>query len=127
MKIKFGVNTLVWVLDFSEKELPLLEKIKSMGFDTVELTPGPEYRKIDPENLHKKLDELGLEVSLCGVFNESNDISSDDPAIRQRGIDYMRDFTDWGKKIGARIVGGPLYSAISLPKILVSPVSSQGC
>jgi D-psicose/D-tagatose/L-ribulose 3-epimerase len=118
MKIKFGVNTLVWALDFTEKELPLLEKIKSMGFDTVEVTPGAEYRKVDPGKLHKKLEELGLEVSLCGVFNETNDISSNDPVIRQRGIDYMRDFSDWGKEIGARIVGGPLYSAIGKKRYL---------
>lgn len=118
MKIKFGVNTLVWVLDFSEKDFSLLEKIKSMGFDAVELTPGDEFRKIDPEKLHKKLDELELEVSLCGVFNESNDISSDDAGIRRKGIDYMRDYTDWGKEIGARIVGGPLYSAIGKKRYL---------
>ena len=118
MKIKFGVNTLVWVLDFSEKGFSLLEKTKSMGFDAIELTPGDEFRKMDPEKLHKKLDELGLEVSLCGIFNESNDISTDDAVIRQRGIDYMRDYTDWGKEIGARIIGGPLFSALGKKRYL---------
>ncbi len=118
MKIKFGVNTLVWVLDFSEKGFSLLEKTKNMGFDAIELTPGDEFRKMDPEKLHKKLDELGLEVSLCGIFNESNDISTDDAVIRQRGIDYMRDYTDWGKEIGARIIGGPLFSALGKKRYL---------
>ncbi len=118
MKIKFGVNTLVWVLDFSENDIPILEMISDMGFDSVELTPGNEFRKMDPEKTRKKLDELGLEVTLCGVFSESNDISSDDAGIRQRGIDYMRDYTDWGKEIGAGIVGGPLYSEIGKKRYL---------
>jgi D-psicose/D-tagatose/L-ribulose 3-epimerase len=66
MKVKFGVNTLVWILSFTEKEFPLLEKIAGMGFDAVEITPGAEYRKLDPAKLRKKLDDLGLEVTLCG-------------------------------------------------------------
>lgn len=33
----------------------------------------------------------------------------------------------WADHVSAHLHLGPLYSAISLPKILVSPVSSQGC
>ena len=112
MKIKFGVNTLVWVLDFSEKEMPLLEKISGMGFDVVELTPGDEFRKLDSEKLRETLDDAGLEASLCGVFTADNDISSEDPEIRQKGVDYMKDYTAFAVEVGVKIIGGPLYSAL---------------
>ena len=56
MKMKFGANTLIWVLSFTEKDFPLLDKIAGMGFDAVEITPGAEFRKLDPGKLRKKLE-----------------------------------------------------------------------
>ena len=78
MNVKFGANTLIWVLSFTEKDFPLLDKVAGMGFDAVEITPGAEFRKLDPGKLRKKLDDLGLEVSMCGGLDAEQDYSSDD-------------------------------------------------
>jgi D-psicose/D-tagatose/L-ribulose 3-epimerase len=118
MNIKFGVNTLVWVLSFSENDFGLCDKVKGMGFDVIEITPGDEFRRIDPDTLRRKLEDAGLEVSLCGAFDASNDISSEDADTRQRGIEFMRDYTDWAAKIGARVIGGPLYSELGKKRYL---------
>ncbi len=118
MKVKFGVNTLVWVLSFSEKDFPLIDKIRGMGFDVIELTPGEEYKSIDPGKLKRRLDQAGLEVSLIAAFDDGNDISSTDAAARQKGIDYLVDYSAWAKKIGARIIGGPAYSALGKKRYL---------
>jgi D-psicose/D-tagatose/L-ribulose 3-epimerase len=118
MNIKFGVNTLVWVLSFSGKDFPLLQKISSMGFDAVELTPGEEFRNIKPDVIRKELEKANLEATLCGSFEDFNDISSVDPSIRQTGIDYMKDYTDWASEIGAKIIGGPLYSELGKKRYL---------
>lgn len=112
MKIKFGVNTLVWVLSFSEKDISLIDKVKGFGFDVIEITPGDEFRKINPANLRRKLEEVKLEVSLCGAFDASTDISSKDPDVRKRSIEFMKEYTSWAKEVGARIIGGPLYSEL---------------
>jgi D-psicose/D-tagatose/L-ribulose 3-epimerase len=112
MEIKFGVNTLVWVESFSEKDMTLLDKISSMGFDVIEITPGDEFRNLDPGMLRKAIEDRNLEVSLCGAFDDSNDISSTDPSVKQKGIDFLRDYTDWAKEIGAKVIGGPLFSAL---------------
>ncbi len=119
MKIKFGVNTLVWCLDFTEREMHIIDLVSSMGFDVVEITPGSEFRKLRPEKLRKALENAGLEVSLCGVFDGSNDISSKDASVRQKGIDYMKDYTGWASEIGAKIIGGPLYSEIGKKRYLL--------
>jgi D-psicose/D-tagatose/L-ribulose 3-epimerase len=118
MKVKFGVNTLVWVLSFSEKDFPLLEKIAGMGFDAVEITPGAEYRKLDPAKLRKKLDDLGLEVSICGGLDAPQDFSSDDASVRENGINFMIDWAQWAQEVGAGIIGGPLYSELGKKRYL---------
>ena len=118
MKIKFGVNTLVWVDPFKEKDLPILDKIAGMGFDVVEITPGAEYRELDPAKLRKKLDDLGLEVSICGALNAPQDYSSDDESVRENGISFMIDWAAWSKDVGARIIGGPLYSELGKKRYL---------
>ncbi len=118
MKVKFGVNTLVWVDPFTEKDIPLLDKIAGMGFDAVEITPGAEYRKLDPAKLSKKLDDLGLEVSICGALNAPQDFSSDDASVRENGINFMIDWAQWAKEVGAKIIGGPLYSELGKKRYL---------
>ncbi len=118
MEMKFGVNTLVWVLSFSENDFDLLDKIRGMGFDAVEITPGTEFKKIDPESLRKKLDDVGLGVSLCAALDDAQDFSSTDEAVRENGIRFMNDFCEWATEIGAGIIGGPLYSALGKKRYL---------
>lgn len=118
MKIKLGVNTLVWVLSFSEKDMSLIDKVSDMGFDVIEITPGDEFRRLDPSKLRKKLDDAGLEVSLCAVFDASNDISSKGPDVRKKGIEFMKEYTSWAHDLGARIIGGPLYSELGKKRYL---------
>ena len=118
MEIKFGVNTLVWVLSFSEKNMSLIDKAGKMGFDVIEITPGDEFRNIDPEMLRKAIEDRNLEVSLCGAFDDTNDISSTDSSVRQKGIDFLKDYTDWAKKVGAKVIGGPLFSELGKKRYL---------
>jgi len=68
--MKLGVNTLVWLLSFTENDFDLFGKIRVMGFNTIEITPGAEFKKIDPEKLRNKLDGTGLGVSLCGALDD---------------------------------------------------------
>jgi len=112
MNIKFGVNTLVWVLSFTENDFGLIDTVSQMGFDVIEITPGLEYRKVDPARLRKKLEEAGLEPSICSALDESQDFSSADESVRKNGVEYMRNLSAWAKEVGARIIGGPLYSEL---------------
>ena len=34
---KYGVNLLLWTSNFTEKDLPLLKKVKDLGCDVVEI------------------------------------------------------------------------------------------
>jgi D-psicose/D-tagatose/L-ribulose 3-epimerase len=112
MKVQFGVNTLVWVLPFAEKDIHLIEKVGKFGFDVIELTPDSEFRRLNPDVVRGELEKAGLSVTISGSFTAEDDISSIDEAIRQRGIDKMRDLIDWTIAIGGRFIDGPLYSEL---------------
>ncbi len=118
MNIKFGANTLIWVLSFSEKDMSLLDKLSGMGFDVIEITSGYEFRNIKSDKLRKKLGDVGLEASACAALDAATDISSTDPDVRKNGIAYMKEFTGWVSEIGAKIVGGPLYSELGKKRYL---------
>ena len=34
---KFGVDSLIWTEEFTEKDLPLIDKAKSLGFDVIDI------------------------------------------------------------------------------------------
>ncbi len=118
MNIKFGVNTLVWVLSFTENDFELIDTISGMGFDVIELTPGSEFAKLKPDRLRKKLGEAGLEASICSALDETQDFSSADESVRRNGVAYMRDLSAWAKEIGAHVIGGPLYSELGKKRYL---------
>ena len=118
MNIKFGVHSLLWCLSFSSKYLPVIDIVKEMGFDLLEVEPGDEFRNLPPEELRNRLDTTGLEVSLSVGLDDTTDISSPDENIREQGIAFMQDNIDWAKRIGAGIIVGPVYAEIGRKRYL---------
>ena len=86
--MKIGVNTWVWTSPFSTKEFHLIPKVKQMGFDILEVALD-DASIIDATLLRKMTEDNGLSVTVCGAYGPTRDISSEDPAIRQMGIDYV--------------------------------------
>jgi D-psicose/D-tagatose/L-ribulose 3-epimerase len=66
--MKFGMNLLLWTTSMDEAMLPVLERIKALGFDGVEV---PIF-DVNPDHWHlwaKRLDDLELDriaVTFCG-------------------------------------------------------------
>jgi D-psicose/D-tagatose/L-ribulose 3-epimerase len=112
MKMKFGVNTLVWCLPFTKDHMHLIDKVGAFGFDVIELTPVDEYKNLDPDAVRQSIEKNGLEVCLSAAFSGPTDISHTDPSIRANGIGFMKEFIHWAKNIGAQAIGGPLYSEL---------------
>jgi D-psicose/D-tagatose/L-ribulose 3-epimerase len=109
--MKFGMNLLLWSGDLHEGMLPVLESLKSMGYDGVELP-------IFDDDVDKyaawgrRLDDLGLErtaVTVRGV--EDNPISSD-AAVREKGVAATSRVLDCCAAAGAQTLVGPYHSAL---------------
>ena len=115
--MKLGVNTWVWMSPISTKDLDLLDKIKTIGYDVVEMAMD-DPALIDAGALKRKLDETGLGVTMCGAFGPNRDISSLDPEQRKGGREYMETCVRMAEKIGCSVFAGPVYSAVGKTRLV---------
>ncbi len=122
--MKIGVNTWVWTSPFSTKEFHLISKVKEMGFDVLEVAL-EDASIIDAKLLRKMTEDNGLSVTVCGAFGPSRDISSDDPAIRNNGADYIRESIRFAEQVAARVFAGPVYSAVGKTRLVAEEQKKQ--
>lgn len=117
--MKIGVNTFVWTSPFTTRDFGLMAKIRSMGFDIIEIAV-EDASLIDVPLLRKTAEDEGLAITICGAFGTTRDISSDDPAIRRNGVAYIADCIRLAEAVGSSLFAGPVYSAVGKTR-MVSP------
>lgn len=104
----FGVHSLLFHETFVEKDLPLLDKCKQLGFDAVEILP------FDPDHfpaaqVRRAAADLGLVINTgYGMPLEYNTISPD-AMVRRNGIDFSKRLIDLSVEAGAQVFGGMIY------------------
>jgi D-psicose/D-tagatose/L-ribulose 3-epimerase len=106
--MKFGIHSLLFHETFLEKDLPLLDKVKRMGFDAVEILP------FDPDGfpaakVRRAAADLGLTVNTGYGMPAEYNIISPDPVVRKRGVDFSRRLIDLSNEAGAVVFGGMVY------------------
>ncbi len=109
--MQYGMNLLMWADTLTDKALPLLDEIKKIGFDAVELpvfeTDVGKYAKWG-----KHLDNLGLARTAVAVRGAEDNPMSPDPDIRRKGIDANKAALECCQAAGATVLVGPLHSAL---------------
>ena len=107
---KFGVDTFIWSEDFSEKDLQLIEKAKSLGFAVLDIAIAhPE--KFPTELVKAKVNEVGIEVVTTTTLIKDTNLIDPDPQIRRNGIKSLKTLVDINTQIGSKILGGVNYAA----------------
>jgi D-psicose/D-tagatose/L-ribulose 3-epimerase len=110
--MKIGMNMLLWTTFVTEEHFPLIEKIKNIGFDGIEVPIGDGSAK-DYRLVGDLLKDLGMTcTSVSSVFEEENP-ASPDPKIRQKGVDALKWRIDMAAEMGAEVIGGPFHSAFA--------------
>jgi D-psicose/D-tagatose/L-ribulose 3-epimerase len=110
--MRFGMNMLMWTADGTLEPIrPIYAKIKKIGYDTVEI---PLFNLDTPKlaDLGKLLDDLGLERTSVTVLSPETNLINPDPAVRQKGVDYLKKVLDNARALGATMLVGPLYAAL---------------
>src|SRR5919106_1748282 len=109
--MKFGVNTFIWSESFERPNLPLLPRVKSWGFDGVEV---PLFRPSDfaAADIRKGVDANGLECTVCSVLIEGFSLISEDADVRRKTVAHMKDSIKVASEAGAKVVAGPLYCPV---------------
>ena len=109
--MKYGMNLLLWAADIDESLLPVLESLKKMGYDGVEI---PIF-DLNPEKFGrwgKRLDDLGLERTAVTVRGVDDNPAGADPQARARGVANNKKVLDCCEAVGARMLVGPYHSAL---------------
>lgn len=115
--MQFGVSTFLWASPFDTRHFDLVYKIRDMGFDIIEV-PVEKKEVIHWPRLKELLRETGLKVTISGAFGPDRDISSEDPAIRKSGLNYITDCLKIAGDMGSPVFGGPVYSAVGKTRFI---------
>jgi len=106
---KFGVASLIWTEDFTVKDLPLIEKAKSLGFSVLDINVAHPER-FPTEAVKDKIKEVDIEVvTTIGLPGDSNLIDPD-TEIRRNGINTLKKLVDINIEIGSKIMSGVTYA-----------------
>ncbi|MBT4695169.1 MAG: sugar phosphate isomerase/epimerase [Planctomycetaceae bacterium] len=111
--MKYGMNLLLWTGEMNDDMIPVVESLKEMGYDGVEL---PLF--VYDLDLHTKwgerLDSIGLERTIVTVRGEEDNPISSDPAVRALGVANTKEALDNAAAVGAQNLVGPYHSALGI-------------
>jgi D-psicose/D-tagatose/L-ribulose 3-epimerase len=104
----FGIHSLLFRETFVEKDLPVLDKCKQMGFDAVEIIPF-DVEHFPAAKVRQAAKDLGLRINTgFGLPVECNTISPD-PAVRRKGVELSKRLVDLSNEAGAKLFAGAIY------------------
>ena len=106
--MKFGIHSLLFSETFLERDLPLLDKAKAMGFDAIEIIPF-DLDHFPAALVKKRAADLGLEVYTgIGLPPHANPISPE-AGIRADALAYSKRLIDLSAECGSKGYGGVNY------------------
>ena len=108
--MKYGMNLLLWTGELNDNLLPVLEKLKGMGYDGIEI---PVFNlDLDYAAWGKRFDDLGLARTAVTVRNVDDNPIDASPAVRAKGIAATCRTLDCCAAVGATTLVGPYHSAL---------------
>ncbi|WP_436531732.1 sugar phosphate isomerase/epimerase family protein [Actinoplanes sp. HUAS TT8] len=118
-----GVHALVWVGDTGPTSVTTaIEKTKACGYDLLEFSLHDSLN-LDVPKARAELEAAGLKVACSRGLAMDADISSDDPAVVERGERLLHESLAVAAGLGSTHLTGALYSAFgSYPR----PLSPAG-
>ena len=107
---KIGFDVLAWTAGTSEELLPIMDRLKKIGYDGVEFFIGsPE--EADYKNLGSHAMNLGLEVTSVFVVNKEENPIDPSAKVRADALDRIKWAVDRCHDLNAKILCGPFHSA----------------
>jgi D-psicose/D-tagatose/L-ribulose 3-epimerase len=109
--MKFGMNLLLWTGELGDEHLRVLEQLKAMGYDGVELPIfDPDPAKF--AKWGKRLDEIGLGRTAVTIRTAADNPISPDAKVRAAGVAATKRALECCAAAGAETLCGPYHSAI---------------
>jgi D-psicose/D-tagatose/L-ribulose 3-epimerase len=112
--MKTGMNLLLWTTHVTHEHDAILDQLKGLGFDAVEV-PIFDTADIAPfARLGKRLKSLGLGATAVTVMGAETNPISPDPKIRSAAVAHLDRAMECGQAFGCEILCGPTHSAIGV-------------
>jgi D-psicose/D-tagatose/L-ribulose 3-epimerase len=115
--MRYGASTFIWVSPFSNRTLDLFDRVKSIGFDILEICV-EDPATIDAPAILDRASRTGVSVTVCGAFGPDRDLSSEGAAVRQAGLSYLERCIDFASELKSPFVSGPMYAAVGNTRLL---------
>ena len=109
--MQFGLNLLLWTDTLNDQALPLLDQIRKIGYDAVEI-PIFDCDVALYGRWGKRLDDAGLLRTGVTVRGVDDNPMSPDPAVRRKGVAANKAALDCAAAAGCRALVGPYHSAL---------------
>jgi D-psicose/D-tagatose/L-ribulose 3-epimerase len=109
-----GFNMLLWASQLTDEHFPVLTKIKTAGYDGVELPLfGGEPK--DYVSIRRELKNLGLRATgVCVIPDKEHDCTSSDPKARAGGLAHLKWAIDCLEAVGGEVLCGPFYQPLGV-------------
>ena len=107
--MKLGIHAYAWCSQWSNDTLDLIDKIKSLGLDFIEI-PLMRLDTFDAEAIKSRLEAVELDSVTSTVLLGETDITSEDPEIRKKGQAYLEACVRATAAIGGTSFSGVIYS-----------------
>jgi D-psicose/D-tagatose/L-ribulose 3-epimerase len=111
--MKYGINLYLWADDMHDGLMPVLETLKKIGFDGVEV-PIFDLDRAKWKLWSQRLDDLGLERTANTVIAPEHNPLSDDPAIREAAYEHLKAVVDCCATVRSSILCGPHQVALGV-------------
>jgi len=109
---KIGFNVLAWSAGVSEDLLPIMDRLKEIGYDGVEFFIGsPEVS--DYKRLGKHAKDIGLGVTTVTVISPEENLIDPSSAVRAKGLERIKWAIDRCHDLNAEVMAGPFHSAFA--------------
>ena len=112
--MKTGMNLLLWTDHVTEAQDSIIDQIKELGFDAVEIPIFATSDLAPYQRLGKRLQSLGLGATAVTVMGPQTNPISSDPKVRDAAVAHLDRVMECGQQFGCEILCGPLHSAIGV-------------
>ena len=118
--LSLGLSTFVLASPFADADLRLFGRVRSFGYDQVEVCL-EDPAGLTARAVARAAADEGLSVLVCGAFGPRRDVSSADPAVRRDGLGYLRTCVEFAAAVGSPLVSGPMYAPTGQARLLDPP------
>lgn len=107
--MKLGIHAYAWCSQWSNDTLHLIDQVASLGLDFIEI-PLMCLDTFDAAAVRERLQTAGIGAVTSTVLLEGTDITSEDPAVRASGVDYLTACVEATHAIGANSFSGVIFA-----------------